>query len=192
MCQAGCKCRSGPNSQLRRHAARVNDWRGDWVRRHRLLDALGGLALYGGLAGVIVMPIVGSHWSLFRVAAGFACYGAVFLGLGIDYLPWRMTKPSAQDAGWPPLPAGAPDGAWAQQTQVGPAPGLAFGGFWLRVGAYVIDVILLGIVGIVLSSALGAAGQAMGALISIRLFHRPVGHDGSDNRNDAARSACCA
>jgi uncharacterized RDD family membrane protein YckC len=68
------------------------------------------------------------------------------------------------------LSAGAPAGVWAQQTQVGPAPGLEFGGFWLRALAYLIDVSLLGIVGIILSSALGAAGQAMGALIFIAYF----------------------
>ena len=61
-------------------------------------------------------------------------------------------------------------GAWDLQTQVGPAPGLAFGGFWLRVAAYIFDVSLLGIIGAILSSALGTAGQAMGALIFIAYF----------------------
>jgi uncharacterized RDD family membrane protein YckC len=56
------------------------------------------------------------------------------------------------------------------KTQVGPAPGLEFGGFWLRVVAYIIDMSLLGIVGVVLSSALGAAGQAISALILIAYF----------------------
>jgi len=68
------------------------------------------------------------------------------------------------------LSAGAPAGAWDLQTQVGPAPGLEFGGFWLRVAAYIIDVSLLGIVAVILSSALGTAGQAMGALIFIAYF----------------------
>jgi uncharacterized RDD family membrane protein YckC len=68
------------------------------------------------------------------------------------------------------LSAGAPAGAWDLQTQVGPAPGLEFGGFWLRVAAYIFDVILLGIIGIILSSALGTAGQAIGALIFIAYF----------------------
>ena len=68
------------------------------------------------------------------------------------------------------LSAGAPAGAWDLQTQVGPAPGPEFGGFWLRVAAYIIDVSLLGIVAVILSSALGAAGQAMGALIFIAYF----------------------
>src|ERR1035437_1140997 len=154
---------------MERAGVRVNDWRGDWARRHRLLDALGGLALYGGLAGIIVMPMLGSHWSLFRAAAGFAWSGAAFLGLAIDYLPWNMRKTAAHD-GWPPLSAGAPAGTWDLQTQVGPAPGLEFGGFWLRVLAYLIDVSLLGIVGIVLSSALGAVGQAIDTLLFIAYF----------------------
>jgi len=154
---------------MERAGVRVNDWRGDWARRHRLLDALGGLALYGGLAGIIVMPMLGSHWSSVRAAAGFTCSGAVFLGLAIDYLPWSRRKTPAHD-GWPPLSAGAPAGARDLQTQVGPAPGLEFGGFWLRVLAYLVDVSLLGIVGIVLSSALGAVGLAIGALILIAYF----------------------
>src|ERR1035437_7659543 len=154
---------------LERAGVRVNDWRGDWAHRYRLLDTLGGLALYGGLAGIIVMPVLGSQWSLFRAAATFTCSGAAFLGLAIDYLPWSMRKTSAHD-GWPPMPAGAPAGAWDLQTQVGPAPGLEFGGFWLRVQAYIIDVSLVGIVRLVLSSALGTVGQAMSALIFVAYF----------------------
>jgi len=38
------------------------------------------------------------------------------------------------------------------------------------VAAYIIDVSLIGIVGVILSSALGTAGQAMGALIFIAYF----------------------
>src|ERR1035437_2042787 len=81
-----------------------------------------------------------------------------------------MRKPSAQDTAGRPLSSPAPAGAWDLQVQVVPAPGLAFGGFWLRVAAYIFDVILLGIIGAILSSALGTAGQAMGALIFIAYF----------------------
>jgi uncharacterized RDD family membrane protein YckC len=154
---------------MERAGVRVNDWRGDWARRHRLLDTLGGLALYGGLAGIIVMPILGSNWSLFRATAGFACSGAAFLGLAVDYLPWSMRKTQVHH-GWPPLSARASAGAWDLQTQAGPAPGLEFGGFWVRVVAYITDVIPLGIVESILSSAFGTAGQAMGALIFIAYF----------------------
>ena len=154
---------------MERAGVRVNDWRGDWARRHRLIDTLGGLALYGGLAGMIVMPILGWNWSLLRAMAGLACSGAAFLGLAFDYLPWSTRKTPAHD-GWPPLSAGAPAGASAQQTQLRPAPGLEFGGFWLRVLAYLIDMSLLGIVGTVLSLALGSAGQAISALILIAYF----------------------
>jgi len=44
-------------------------------------------------------------------------------------------------------------GNWAPQTQVGPAPGVVFGGFWIRFVALVIDAILVGIVaGVILSA----------------------------------------
>jgi uncharacterized RDD family membrane protein YckC len=62
-------------------------------------------------------------------------------------------------------------GNWAPQTQVGPAPGVVFGGFWIRVVAYIIDGILVGIVETILMSALGAtAGQSLGGVISIAYF----------------------
>ena len=157
---------------MERAGVRVVDWRGDWERRHRLLNATGVLATYGGAAAVFVAvafaPI--GPGSGVGFPAVFGSLGVMTLGLASDLLPWRMTKPWAQHAGWPPLPAGAPDGAWAQQALVGPAPGLAFGGFWLRVGAYIIDVILLGIVGSILSLVLGVAGQAMAVLIYIVYF----------------------
>jgi uncharacterized RDD family membrane protein YckC len=44
-------------------------------------------------------------------------------------------------------------GNWAPQTQVGPAPGVVFGGFWIRFVALVIDAILVGIVAGVIQSA---------------------------------------
>jgi hypothetical protein len=76
---------------------RVNDWRGDWARRHRVLDTLGLLTLWGGLAGIIVWPAVRAAWpGLFTATAGLACSGAVFLGLAIDWLPWSM-RDSARD-----------------------------------------------------------------------------------------------
>jgi len=77
-----------------------------------------------------------------------------------------MTQP----AGWPQPPVGAPGGAWAQQTQVGPAPGLAFGGFWIRLVAYIIDAILLGIVEAILISALKTPGQGIAGIIGIVYF----------------------
>src|ERR1035437_5871743 len=156
---------------MERADVRIDDWRGDWSRRHRLLNAFGVLSYCGGAVAIVVVIALGglkpgSSVSFFLY---FAAIGALCLGLAIDYLPWKMRKPSAQD-GWPPLPAGAPAGAWDLQTQVGPAPGLAFGGFWLRVQAYIIDVSLVGIVGLVLSSTLGTAGQAISSIIFIAYF----------------------
>jgi uncharacterized RDD family membrane protein YckC len=43
-------------------------------------------------------------------------------------------------------------GGWAQQTSVGPAPGVTFGGFWIRFVAYIIDIILIGIVAAIAGS----------------------------------------
>ncbi len=64
----------------------------------------------------------------------------------------------SQPAGWPQPPAGAPGGGRAPQTQVGPAPGVVFGGFWIRFVALVIDAIIVGIVaGVILSATQAVA-----------------------------------
>jgi len=52
-------------------------------------------------------------------------------------------------------------------TQAGPAPGLTYGGFWIRFVAYIIDAILVGIV----TSVLTPMGLAsLGSLLSIAYF----------------------
>ena len=62
-------------------------------------------------------------------------------------------------------------GNWAPQTQVGPAPGVVFGGFWIRVVAYIIDAIILGVIQLGLVSAMGqTSGQSISGLISIVYF----------------------
>jgi uncharacterized RDD family membrane protein YckC len=157
---------------MERADVRVDDWRGDWSRRHRLLNAFGVLGYVGGAIAIIVVIALGGlrPGSVVSFVAFVASISALLLGLTIDFLPWGMGKAAAQDVGWPQPPAGAPGGVWAQQTEVGPAPGLAFGGFWVRVVAYINDVILLGIVEVILIWALGAAWQWIGGLIWIVYF----------------------
>jgi len=85
----------------------VNDWRGDWAHRHRLLNAFGVLAYYGGAVALFVaiallpLPRPGSGADtgafLAPVGAVVLCLAAFVLGWAIDYLPWKMRKPSAQD-----------------------------------------------------------------------------------------------
>lgn len=76
---------------MERTGVRINDWRGDWARRHRVLDVLGLVTLWGGLAGIIVMPALRAAWPGSLTAwAGLACSVAVFVGLAIDWLPWSM------------------------------------------------------------------------------------------------------
>ena len=48
-------------------------------------------------------------------------------------------------------------GGWAPQTQAGPAAGVVFGGFWIRFVAFVIDIIIVAIVGGIIGSALGSS-----------------------------------
>jgi uncharacterized RDD family membrane protein YckC len=53
-----------------------------------------------------------------------------------------MTPPTR----WTQPPAPAPGHGWAGRTQPGPAPGLVFGGFWIRFVAYYIDAALVEII----------------------------------------------
>jgi len=131
---------------------RIKDWRGDWASRHRWLDTLGVLVYCGSAVGAFVTIAQGPGWP-YWVATEPAFIGALWLGLAIDFLPWGMRKPS-----------------WDLQTQVGPAPGLAFGGFWIRVMAFTIDWIPLVIIEVILLSSFGAIGQAIGGIISIAYF----------------------
>jgi hypothetical protein len=73
---------------------RVEDWRGDWTRRHRLLDAAGLLAYYGGAVAVFVAiafaPVGPGN------APGFAAIllalGLFLAGFAVNFLPWQMSK----------------------------------------------------------------------------------------------------
>ena len=80
---------------MERAGVRVIDWRGDWARRHRLLDRLGVPITLVGSVGLLVTAAQGP-----LRAVGFASYcvfwGALILGFAIDFLPWRMRKHSAQ------------------------------------------------------------------------------------------------
>lgn len=58
----------------------------------------------------------------------------------------------------------------AAARAAGPAPGIVFGGFFVRFAAYVIDMFLLGIVGLILSGTLGGPGQAISGIILIAYF----------------------
>ena len=77
---------------------RIDDWRGDWAQRHRSLDILGLLVLWGGLVGIIVMPALRAEWpGSVTATAGLVCSGAVFLGLAIDWLPWSVRNTWARN-----------------------------------------------------------------------------------------------
>jgi uncharacterized RDD family membrane protein YckC len=78
-----------------------------------------------------------------------------------------MTQP----AGWPQPPAGTPGGQWAQPTQVGPAPGMAFGGFWIRFVAFVIDFILIGILEVI---AVSISASLLTVVYLVALLYFPL------------------
>ena len=79
----------------------VNDWRGEWTRRNRLLNDLGLLVMWGAapaLAFVVGALAPLKPDSVVGAMAFLALVGALVLGLAIDILPWTLRRPSAQDA----------------------------------------------------------------------------------------------
>jgi uncharacterized RDD family membrane protein YckC len=63
-----------------------------------------------------------------------------------------------------------PAAGWTQQTQAGPAAGLIYGGFWIRLVAYIIDAILLYIVNIILSQVASLGVYGWTSILSIVYF----------------------
>ncbi len=82
---------------MERAGVRAIDWRGDWERRHRLLDRLGSLITLVGAVGILVTAALGPLRAV-GIAAFWAFWGAMVLGFTIDFLPWRMRRPPARDA----------------------------------------------------------------------------------------------
>ena len=80
---------------LRHAGVRIDDWRGDWAKRHRRLDMLGKLATAGGIVGMILAIAQGPWWPHIGgttvAAEAFSTY-ILLLGLSIDVMPWRMRK----------------------------------------------------------------------------------------------------
>ncbi len=76
---------------------RVDDWRGDWSRRHRLVQAIGMLAYCGGAVGVFAAIALAPlrPASAYGLAAIGTAVGAFCVGLAIDFLPWTLRKPKA-------------------------------------------------------------------------------------------------
>lgn len=74
-----------------------------------------------------------------------------------------------QQPGYPPPPQGQYGGYPApQQTAGGPSGPRA--GFWQRFGAYLLDVLLLGVISGILQAALKGAGTALSILITLAYF----------------------
>jgi hypothetical protein len=86
---------------MERAGVRVTDWRGDWARRHGLLNAIGVLALCGDFIALFVAAAFAPlrPESPLGLIAWLACVGALLLGLAIDFLPWTLQSSSADGGG---------------------------------------------------------------------------------------------
>ena len=79
-----------------------------------------------------------------------------------------MTTPTR----WTQPPAPGPGNAWAPPAQLEPAPGVVFGGFWIRLVAYYIDAILVEIIVIllVLTFIPSIAGVLLVSMIAVPAY----------------------
>ncbi len=83
---------------MERAGVRVDDFRGDWERRHRRLGRLAVLAYCGAIATLLATPAVGiAVGSGLPLVPIVAAVGLLFLGQKIDRLAWTSAKPSSQD-----------------------------------------------------------------------------------------------
>jgi uncharacterized RDD family membrane protein YckC len=143
------------------------------IKDDRILDRRLGWRVARTEGAVALTAIVIAAALPAQMAAWKAATIVVFLLVYSSlYFWWIGRVDLTQPAGslWPRPSVGAPGDAWAQQTQVGPAAALAFGGFWIRVLAFVIDNILLWIVELILIWALKTTGLAIFYLIWIVYF----------------------
>ena len=78
----------------------ITDWRGDWARRHGLLNAIGVLAMCGGFIAVFVAAALAPlrPESPLGPMVFLSCLGALLLGLAIDSLPWKVRSFGADGA----------------------------------------------------------------------------------------------
>jgi len=143
------------------------------IKDDRILDRRLGMRVAKTEVAVALTAIVLAAALPSQMAGWKAAAIIVFLFVYSSlYFWWIGRVDMTQPAGslWPQPPVGAPGDAWAQQTQVGPAPTLAFGGFWIRVLAFVIDNILLWIVELILIWALKTTGIWIANIIGLAYY----------------------
>ncbi len=81
-------------SAMERTGVRISDWRGDWARRHRLLDKLGLLAQFGLVTSCmaeILLPAIG--WQVPQLLSLLVSL-SVLLVFALDFLPWNLLQPT--------------------------------------------------------------------------------------------------
>jgi hypothetical protein len=83
---------------MERAGVHLDNWRANWSRQHRLVDAIGVLGYVGG--GVAIAAVIAMGGLRPGGVGGFVTYGAAIggfcVGLAIDYLPWKLRKVSIQ------------------------------------------------------------------------------------------------
>jgi hypothetical protein len=81
-------------SAIESTGVRISDWRGDWARRHPLLDKLGLLAQLGLVAGGMAeMLLIAIGWQMPQLLS-WLFYSSFLLVIALDFLPWNLLQPT--------------------------------------------------------------------------------------------------
>ncbi len=86
---------------MERAGVRVTDWRGDWTRRHRLVNAIGVLAMCGGAIAVVAAAAFAPlrPENPVGLMAWLACVGVLVVAMAVDFLPWKLNGHGADGGG---------------------------------------------------------------------------------------------
>jgi len=83
---------------MKRSNVRVDDFRGEWERRHRGLNVFAMVLYWGAVAALLATPALGiALGSGLPLTPILAAGGAIVLGQAIDRLPYKASVPSAQN-----------------------------------------------------------------------------------------------
>ena len=82
---------------MQRAGVHVDDWRGQWALRHRLLDRAGVAIQFVAAAGMFVAIALGGTLRPFGFVTFWVSMAGMVASLAIDYLPWKRRKTAGRD-----------------------------------------------------------------------------------------------
>ncbi len=70
----------------------VDDWRGEWALRHRMLDSIGLAIQFASAAGMFLAIVLGGSMRPLGFVSFWASMAGLLVGLTIDVGPWKVAQ----------------------------------------------------------------------------------------------------